>query len=114
MTVRICSWLADSIRCVLMTPFGDPVDPDVNRIFATVSPVTRACASSTAAPGGVSISSSNAVVRLEASETARTRHDLDVRRRPARQRPLELRTIVGKHQPRPHQVPERTERPVVL
>ena len=30
-------WLEHSIRCVLITPFGVPVDPEVNRIFATVS-----------------------------------------------------------------------------
>jgi hypothetical protein len=29
--------LADSIRWVLSTPFGAPVDPEVKRIFATVS-----------------------------------------------------------------------------
>ena len=36
-TWRIICWLADSIRCVFSTPFGAPVDPEVNRIFATVS-----------------------------------------------------------------------------
>ena len=34
---RIICWLLHSIRCVLMTPLGVPVDPDVNRIFATSS-----------------------------------------------------------------------------
>ena len=29
MTVRIISWLAQSIRCVLITPLGLPVDPEV-------------------------------------------------------------------------------------
>ena len=35
--VRIISWFEHSIRCVLMTPFGVPVDPEVNRILAIVS-----------------------------------------------------------------------------
>ena len=47
----IISWFEQSIRCVLMTPFGMPVEPDVKRIFATVSGPTRACASSTALVG---------------------------------------------------------------
>ena len=34
-----------------MTPFGWPVEPEVNRIFATVSGPTLACAASTAAVG---------------------------------------------------------------
>ena len=40
-TARIISWFEQSIRCVLMTPFGRPVEPEVKRILATVSPVTR-------------------------------------------------------------------------
>jgi hypothetical protein len=36
-TCRIICWLADSIRWVLSTPFGAPVEPEVNRIFATAS-----------------------------------------------------------------------------
>src|SRR5262249_43718396 len=46
-------WLEQSMRWVLSTPFGNPVDPDVKRIFATVSGVTRARALSTADPGVV-------------------------------------------------------------
>jgi hypothetical protein len=52
------------MRCVLITPFGLPVDPDVNRIFAIVSPFTRACASSTADVTGVRSSSSNGVLDI--------------------------------------------------
>ena len=37
------------MRCVLTTPFGAPVEPDVNRIFAIESGPSRANASSTAA-----------------------------------------------------------------
>jgi hypothetical protein len=46
--------LATSIRCVLITPLGSPVEPEVNRIFATVSGPTRAKASSTRAPASFS------------------------------------------------------------
>ena len=35
----IC-WLAVNIPWVLTTPFGKPVEPDVNRILATVSAPT--------------------------------------------------------------------------
>ena len=38
----IAGWFEHSMRCVLITPFGVPVEPDVNRIFATVSGVTAA------------------------------------------------------------------------
>ena len=34
------------MRCVLITPFGMPVEPEVNRNFAMVSGVTFACATS--------------------------------------------------------------------
>ena len=34
---RIIAWLPHSMRWVLMTPFGWPVEPEVNRIFAIVS-----------------------------------------------------------------------------
>ncbi len=38
----IICWFAHSMRCVLTTPFGGPVEPEVNRIFATVSgPIFR-------------------------------------------------------------------------
>ena len=49
------------MRCVVTTPFGLPVEPEVNRIFATVSGVTRVCAASTAARGETLVSSSKGV-----------------------------------------------------
>ena len=36
------------MRCVLITPFGWPVEPEVNSSLAMVSGPTRSCASSTA------------------------------------------------------------------
>ena len=41
------------MRWVLITPFGMPVEPEVNRNFAIVSGPTLACAASTAAVGVV-------------------------------------------------------------
>ena len=49
---------------VVMTPFGSPVEPDVNRIFATVSGPTAAAAASTAPVGRVARSVANGVVAL--------------------------------------------------
>src|SRR5919107_5940638 len=40
---QICAsdcWFAASIPCVLITPLGSAVEPDVNRILATLSGVT--------------------------------------------------------------------------
>ena len=48
-----CCWLADSMPCVLMTPFGSPVEPEVKRNFATVSARRDAAACSRAGPGRV-------------------------------------------------------------
>src|SRR5687768_4055908 len=48
---RIITWLEHSIRWVLMTPFGLPVEPDVKSTLATVSPSTRSRAASTAGVG---------------------------------------------------------------
>src|SRR5580692_11057542 len=58
---RIIDWLAHSISCVLITPFGWPVEPEVKSIFAIVSGPTLACAVSTAAVGVVAASSANNV-----------------------------------------------------
>ena len=44
----IIAWLAHSMRCVLITRFGEPVEPEVNRNLAIVSGPTAACAASTA------------------------------------------------------------------
>src|SRR5687768_11841214 len=56
-TDRIMTWFEHSIRWVLMTPFGRPVDPDVNKTFAIVSAPTRSRAASTAADGSTCRSS---------------------------------------------------------
>ena len=40
------------MRWVLITPFGVPVEPEVNRNFAIVSGPTMACAASSAAETG--------------------------------------------------------------
>jgi hypothetical protein len=58
----ICAWFEHSMRWVLMTPLGLPVEPEVNRIFATVSGPTLACAASTASVGSVMARSANGVV----------------------------------------------------
>ena len=42
-----------------MTPFGSPVEPEVNRIFAIVSGATAACAASTAGVGAAFDSAAN-------------------------------------------------------
>src|SRR5579863_10513607 len=64
MPQRIIDWLAHSISCVLITPFGWPVEPEVNRILAMVSGPTPACAASTAAVGCVAARSANSVAFL--------------------------------------------------
>ena len=51
-------WFEHIMRWVLITPFGMPVEPEVNRNFAIVSGPTLACAASTAAVGTVDASSS--------------------------------------------------------
>ena len=48
---RIICWFAHSMRCVLITPLGSLVEPEVNRNLAIVSGPTAACAASTAAVG---------------------------------------------------------------
>jgi hypothetical protein len=59
---RIICWLLQSIRCVLITPFGSLVEPDVNRNFAIVSGPICACARSTATVGAVRRSDSKVSV----------------------------------------------------
>ena len=46
-----CCWFAHSMPCVLITPFGRPVEPEVNRILAIVSGRTFACSRSCVEPG---------------------------------------------------------------
>src|SRR6476659_5151057 len=59
----IIAWFAHSIRCVLITALGDPVEPDVNRNLAMVSGPTVAWAWSTACDGSA-LSSENRVLRV--------------------------------------------------
>src|SRR5436190_1720193 len=58
------------MRCVLITPFGVPVEPDVNRILATVSGPTRANAASTRSVGCVASSSATGVDGLAVGDPA--------------------------------------------
>src|SRR3954451_9755203 len=53
---RLC-WLAHSITCVVITPLGSDVEPEVNRILATLSGPTAPSASSTSIDGLVAVSS---------------------------------------------------------
>src|SRR4051812_14747005 len=53
---QVCAlacWLEVSMRWVLMTAFGVPVEPEVNRSLAMVSGVTAAKAWTTASVSGV-------------------------------------------------------------
>ena len=54
MDCHICCWLAHHMPCVLMTPLGILVEPEVNKNLTMVSGPVAAIASSTAAVSGVS------------------------------------------------------------
>ena len=108
MTVRIISWFAQSIRCVLITPLGRPVEPDVKSTFATVSGPTRACAV---------VDSSGRARRLErgerrGSQSCRAGCRSRPRRQPAtlRQGALEQRALGREHEPRPQRLPQHAQR----
>src|SRR5439155_1275675 len=61
--VQVCAlacWLEVSMRWVLMTAFGVPVEPEVNRNFAIVSGVTAAKAFATPGVSGVAAMVRNA------------------------------------------------------
>jgi hypothetical protein len=58
---RSICWLAQIIRCVLITPLGCLVEPEVKRNLAIVSGPTLACASRTPSPGSVASRVSKAV-----------------------------------------------------
>ena len=62
-----------------MTPFGTPVDPEVKRIFATVSGPTAAWARSTASVGVVASQRGEGRRRSVAQGRGRSAHDLDRR-----------------------------------
>jgi len=56
-TCRICCWLAAICPCVLRTPFGVPVEPDVKRIFAMSVRPSAAQRASTSSVGAAPNSS---------------------------------------------------------
>src|SRR6185295_4527563 len=60
-------WLAHSIRWVVITPLGSPVDPDVKRIFATSPGFTRSNACPTAPVGLQPSSDANEVAPRSAA-----------------------------------------------
>ena len=110
-TERIISWLEQSIRCVLITPFGRPVDPDVNSTFAIVSEPTRSRASSTSAVADVATSDSNGC-RGNVRRGRRRRHQLHVARQHLAKGALEAGAVGREHQARLHAVehlPQRGE-----
>ena len=75
-TCRICCWFAASMPCVLSTPFGVPVDPEVKRIFATSVGWTDAKRRSTSSVGSApkrsGVSSPSPVRTVRPSPTAAT------------------------------------------
>src|SRR5207245_11444709 len=56
------AWFEHHMRCVLITAFGVPVEPEVNRNLAMVWGVTAACAASAASVGVGASNVSNSVV----------------------------------------------------
>ena len=66
------AWLVHSMRCVLITPLGAPVEPEVNRIFATVSGPMRWNASSSAWRGTVARSAAIDVASIPGGGLADT------------------------------------------
>src|SRR5258707_7798784 len=68
--VQVCAlacWLEVSIRWVLMTALGVPVEPDVNRNFAIVSDVIAANAFSTPGVSGVAAMLRNGIVPVSST-----------------------------------------------
>jgi hypothetical protein len=94
-TCAVICWLAQIMRWVLITPLGCPVEPEVNRILATVSGVVRTCAASTAAVGAVASSSANSG---RARRHVVARHDLDVARHGGGDGARELPPVRREHQ----------------
>src|ERR1700704_2103688 len=65
--VQVCAlacWLEVSMRWVLITAFGVPVEPEVNRNFAIVSGPMAAKAFATVAVSGVAVTVRNEIVSL--------------------------------------------------
>src|SRR5260370_19043487 len=69
-THAYCSWLTVSMRWVLITPLGVPVEPEVKRIFAMVPGPMPAKASSTSEPAFSGSSSSIGVERAPTAASA--------------------------------------------
>ena len=65
-------WFAHSMRCVVITPFGVPVEPDVNKIFAVVSGPTAVCARSAAAGSSSSAAASRRIASRGAACATRS------------------------------------------
>src|SRR5947199_9522393 len=63
----LACWLDVSMRWVLMTAFGVPVEPEVNRNFAMVSGPTAAKASATAGVSGITAMLRNEIALLSMS-----------------------------------------------
>jgi hypothetical protein len=61
--VASIAWFEVSMRFVLITALGVPVEPEVNRILAMSSRPTLACALSTALPWSASSSTNNLAPR---------------------------------------------------
>ena len=94
-------WFEHSIRWVVTTPFGAPVDPDVSRIFATVSGPSAANARSTSACGAVAMRSSSASVpggSSRATTTVGTRSAIASSAGP-NAAPSSANTMPGVHRP---------------
>ena len=93
---QICAsacWLATSIPCVLSTPLGSAVEPEVKRTLARLSGPTAASASSTAPVAGVSEqlgergrAGALGEHDLRAAEVDGAQHAAERRRRPPRRR----------------------------
>ncbi len=90
-----------SIRWVLITPFGVPVDPEVRRIFATVSGPSAVKVRSTSAWGSVASRSSSASVpgcTARATTATGTRSATDASAGP-NAAPSSAKTMPGVHRP---------------
>ena len=70
--MAIIAWLLQSMRWVLITALGLPVEPDVNRNLAMVSGPTWAAAVSTARVGAVASRSAKDVAARPAGGSAVT------------------------------------------
>ena len=88
------------MRWVLITPFGMPVEPEVNRNFAIVSGPTFACAASAASRRGIERGERRRPVRQRIARD----DDFDVGRHDRLDGARILRAIAGEHEPGRQQV----------